>query len=184
MAVEKENVILGSGDLFIVEYNGTLIPENTVIEVEANQVGHISGGAELEYSSEYTEVEDDKGVKVKSFLTKEDAKLKSGILSWNGKTLEKLCETARVTETETVRTVKIGGKANANGKSYVISFVHTMDGDKKLRVKIVGKSTNGFTIAFAKDKETIIDAEFTALASDKEGTLITYEEELTVVEEG
>ena len=166
--------------LFIVEFTGVM-PENAVIEIEANQVGHISGGAELEYSAEYTEVEDDKGVILKSFLTKEDAKLKSGILSWNGKTLEKLCETARVTETDILRTVKIGGKANANNKSYVISFVHTLDTGKKLRVKIVGKSTNGFSIAFAKDAETIIDAEFTALASDKEGTLITYEEELTAV---
>lgn len=180
MAKNKENVILGSGDLYIVEFTGVM-PENEVIEVEDNQVGHISGGAELEYSAEYTEVEDDNGIVLKSFLTKESATLKSGVLSWNGKTLEKLVETARVTETLTMRTVKIGGKANANGKTYVISFVHTLDDGKKLRVKIVGKSTNGFTIAFAKDAETIIDAEFTALASDKEGTLITYEEELDEV---
>lgn len=174
---DKQNVILGSGDLYIVEFTGE-VPADSVIEVETNKIGHISGGAELEYKAEYTEVEDDRGVKVKSFLTKEEAMLKSGILSWNGKTLEKLCETARVTETAEMRTVKIGGKANANGKSYVVHFVHTLDDGKKIRVTIVGKSTNGFTIAFAKNKETIIDAEFTCLASDKDGTLIIYKEEI------
>ena len=177
MAGKKENVILGSGDLYILEFNGE-VPEDNVIEAEENKVGHISGGAELSYETSYTEVIDDMGVVLKSFLTEENATLKSGILSWNGDTLAKLSETARVTETEEMRTVKIGGKANANGKSYVISFVHTMDDGKKLRVTIVGKSTNGFTIAFAKDDETVIDAEFVALASDDSGTLITYREEL------
>lgn len=38
----------------------------------------------------------------------------------------------------------------------------------------------GFTIAFAKDSETVIDAEFKAQPMDKEGTLITYQEEMDV----
>ena len=42
---------------------------------------------------------------------------------------------------------------------------------------IVGNNQAGFSLAFAKDKETVIDAEFKALAQDKEGTLITYIEE-------
>ena len=43
---------------------------------------------------------------------------------------------------------------------------------------IVGKNTAGFTLAFAKDKETVIDAEFAAIPSDAEGTLIIYKEEM------
>lgn len=49
-----------------------------------------------------------------------------------------------------------------------------------LLVTIVGNNQAGFTIAFAKDSETVIDAEFKAQPMDKEGTLITYQEEMDV----
>ena len=51
-----------------------------------------------------------------------------------------------------------------------------MDGD--IWVMIVGNNQAGFSLAFANDKETVVDAEFTALPQDKEGTLIHYEEEV------
>lgn len=73
---------------------------------------------------------------------------------------------------------KIGGIANATGKKYVIHFVHKDDVDGDVRVTIVGNNQAGFTIAFAKDSETVIDAEFKAQPMDKEGTLILYEEDM------
>ena len=43
----------------------------------------------------------------------------------------------------------------------------------------MGRNEAGFTLTFAKDKETIIDAEFKAMAKiDSEGTLIVYKEEI------
>ena len=36
----SENIILGSGDLFIVEYSGT-IPEDATIEADDNRAGNI-----------------------------------------------------------------------------------------------------------------------------------------------
>ena len=50
-----------------------------------------------------------------------------------------------------------------------------MDGD--IWVVIVGKNEAGFSLAFAKDAETVIDAEFKCLSQDNEGTLIKYIEE-------
>ena len=41
---------------------------------------------------------------------------------------------------------------------------------------IVGRNNSGFSLAFAKDKETTIDAEFKAIPMDNEGTLIIYAE--------
>ena len=82
------------------------------------------------------------------------------------------CVTAKVTETETKRTVKVGGLGNYDDKQYVIRFVH-VSGNK--RVTIVGQNQSGFTLTFAKDKETIVDAEFKALPNDATGTLIIYE---------
>ena len=63
-------------------------------------------------------------------------------------------------------------------KSYVIRFLHEDAVDGDVRVTIVGQNTSGFTLAFAKDAETVIDAEFSALPNDANGTLIIVEEEI------
>ena len=111
-------------------------------------------------------------------MTEEEAILKSGVLTFNGETLTRLTETGRVEEGSGMRTVKIGGIKNSNRKNYVLCFyVHdAADGD--CWVMIVGRNEAGFSLAFAKDKETIIDAEFKCQPMDDEGTLIVYIEEL------
>jgi len=43
-------------------------------------------------------------------------------------------------------------------------------------VAIVGKNTVGFTMSFAKDKETVIDAEFKGESLDNDGTKIIFTE--------
>lgn len=175
----SDRITLGSGNLYCMLFTGE-IPENNVIETEENRLGYISGGATLEYKPTFYEAKDDLGVVVKTVITEEEVLLKSGIMTFNGKTLEVLCETGRVSEDsgKKMRTVKIGGTKNANGKSYVIHFLHEDPVDGDIRVTIVGKNQSGFTLAFAKDKETVIDAEFKALPQDKEGTLIKYQEEM------
>lgn len=175
----SDRITLGSGSLYYKQFTGD-IPENEVLETEENRLGYISGGATLEYKPTFYEAKDDLGVVVKSIITEEEVLLKSGIMTFDGKTLEILCETGRVTEdpSKKIRTVKIGGTKNASGKSYVIHFVHKDPADGDIRVTIVGKNQSGFTLAFAKDKETVIDAEFKALPQDSEGTLIKYQEEI------
>lgn len=176
MANNIESIVLGSGKLYYKEFDGT-IPENADIETDANLLGLISGGASLEYKPEFYTAEDDLGLVQKKIITKEEATLKSGVITWNGNTLAVLSSTARVTEAAGKRTVKIGGRSNDNGKSYVLHFVHEDTADGDVRVTIVGKNEVGFTLAFAKDKETVVDAEFKAKPHDTDGTLIVYEEE-------
>jgi len=175
-----EKIVLGSGKLFVMEF-ATTIPTDLLLEVDANLLGLIQGGATVEYKPELYTAEDDLGLMSKTIITKEEVLLKSGIMTWNGNTLKKLCSTARVTEAVGKRTVKIGGLKNNDGKKYVIRFVHedVLDGD--IRVTIVGSNQAGFSLAFTKDKETIIDAEFKAAPHDIDGTLIIYEEEIPVV---
>ena len=90
-----------------------------------------------------------------------------------------MVSTARVTEDKSskTRTVKIGGAGNYDGKKYVLHFVHedTVDGD--IRITIVGSNEAGLELAFAKDKETVINAEFKAQPHDADGTLVIYKEE-------
>lgn len=177
MSFTTERIVLGSGELFYMEHTGEL-PTTEEICVPENRLGHVSGGATLEYAPSYYTAVDDLGVISKTIVTEEEAKLKSGILTFSGETLTRLTETGRVSEDGNVRTVKIGGIKNSDRKNYVICFyVHdAADGD--IWVMIVGRNEAGFSLSFAKDKETVIDAEFKCQPMDDEGTLITYIEEL------
>lgn len=170
-------ITLGSGNLMIKEYTDTM-PVYSDFAEEADLLGRIQGGATLEYSGEWYEAKDDTGKVVKTIITSEEALLKSGILTWNGKTLEKLCSTARVTESEGKRIVKIGGVSNATGKSYALCFHHIDKVDGDVYIVVRGTNQGGFSLAFAKDKETVIDAEFKCLPQDDEGTLIQYIEDI------
>lgn len=181
MSDQKRNaevITLGSGDLMIKEYDGKNMPAYSDFNVETDLLGRIQGGATLEYEGTWYEAKDDTGKAVKVIITEETATLKSGIITWNGKTLGILVATGRVTDDGTKRTVKIGGIGNANGKSYAICFHHhdPVDGDVWIVIRAVNQG--GVSIAFAKDKETVIDAEFKCLPMDNEGTLITYVEEI------
>jgi hypothetical protein len=178
---DSEKIVLGSGKLYVMEFTGT-IPENTMIETDANRLGHIQGGASVEYKPTFYEAKDDLGCVSKKIITDEEATLKSGLMTWNLQTLAKLCNTGRVTEDATagIRTLKIGGLGNYDGKQYVIHFLHEDKVDGDLRVTIVGTNDAGFTLAWAKDKETVIDAEFKAQPADEEGTLIILQEDIPV----
>lgn len=176
--MRKESIVLGSGKVYIAEFTGE-IPNDVTLEVEKNLLGLIQGGASISYNPSFYEAKDDLGLVSKKFITNEEAILKSGIMTWNGKTLQKLCSTARVQETTpdgNTRTVKIGGAGNYDGKKYIIRFVHKDAVDGDIRVTIVGSNEAGLELAFAKDKETVINAEFKAQPQDSEGTLILYTE--------
>lgn len=176
----KETITLGSGKLYSVEYTGT-IPSNTDLEKESNILGYIQKGASLDYKPEFYEAEDDLGIVKKQILTKEEVTFKSGILTWNAETLKKLVATGRIKEDaeKGMRTIKIGGINNNDGKQYIFHFVHEDKKDGNVRITIVGQNTAGFSLAFAKDAETVIDAEIKALPNDNEGTLIIFQEEYT-----
>lgn len=178
LVASVEEYTLGSGDLFIKEYTaGTAVTAEDVIST-GERLGEIKGGASLEYTTETKEDSSDLGRTKIVIISKEDVVLKSGVMTWNGKTLEKLCQTARVTKDDVAkkRTIKIGGLANAANKSYAVAFQYKGDGKKGLTVLIVGKNTAGFTVSFSSDNATVIDAEFKAQALDNDGTLVVIEE--------
>ena len=178
LVASVEEYTLGSGDLFIKEYTaGTAVTAEDVI-TNGERLGEIKGGASLEYTTETKEDSSDLGRTKIVIISKEDVVLKSGVMTWNGKTLEKLCQTARVTQSvdNKKRTIKIGGLANAANKSYAVAFQYKGDGKKGLTVLIVGKNTAGFTVSFSSGNATVIDAEFKAQALDNDGTLVVIEE--------
>ena len=182
----KEKVTLGSGKLYMAEFTGDLAEDfATILELlmtPENHAGWIKGGASVEYKPTMTQEKDDLGHVVKEILTDEEATFKSGLFTWNGETLAKFTATAEITiekkNGKTYRRLKIGGTGNDDGKQYAILFVHEDPVEGNCYLLVVGRNTAGFTITFAADSATVIDAEFTCKPHDERGTLIEFVEEI------
>lgn len=175
----SDEIILGSGDLFLYEYSGA-IPEDSVIEADANRAGNIKGGATLEYSVSSLSVEDDKGRVKRTILTKEDVKLKTGLLTWVENWFKALISTARVDTTSKAghRVIKLGGLSNQGHTKWLYRFVHTRDDGRKLRITVTGKNVGTVSLKFDTENPTTVDAEIAAESLDGDGTLVIYDDEL------
>ncbi len=182
----KEKVTLGSGKLYMAEFTGGF-PEKfdeilELIMTEENHAGWIKGGASIEYKPNMTVERDDLGHIIKEVLVDEEATFKSGLFTWNGNTIARLTSTAQITtETrgdKTYRRLKVGGAGNDDGKQYALLFVHEDPVEGNCYLLVVGRNSAGFTITFATDSATVIDAEFTCKPQDERGTLIQFVEEI------
>lgn len=176
-AAEVQRVTLGSGDLYILKYTGS-VPADETIETEDNKIGGIKGGAELSYKPTIYVVKDDKGVVHKVFITDTEVIFKSGILTWNNTVLNKISLAGELQTTSSKSTLKLGKVGEID--NYLVRFVHTIDKTgRKYRVTLVGTCQNGFTITFNPEEETVIDAEFVAGSLDTTGVKLILEEEIT-----
>jgi len=173
----KENITLGSGKPYIMEFDGEM-PTVDEICVPENLLGYVKGGAELSYTEETYEEKDDLGYVSKVITTTEEAILKLGLLTWNGDTMKMLADRCTVTEASGKRTIHIGGAGNSQGKEWVVCFLHEDKADGNLWILIRGRNTAGFTLTLAADAGTVIEPEFKALPHDDKGTLITMIEEI------
>lgn len=173
----KENITLGSGKLYYQEYTGELPDVDALCKPE-NLMGHIKGGASIEYTMEKYEEKDDLGLVSKIIVTSEEALLKCGLLTWNGETLTKLTSRGTTSEAAGRRITKIGGAGNSNDKNYVWCFFHEDKTDGNLWVLVVGQNQAGFTITLAADAGSVIEPEIKAIPHDEDGTLIELIEEL------
>lgn len=173
-------IILGSGDLFLMSY-ATEIPDDATIEKDENRAGNIKGGASLEYSVSSLSVEDDKGRVKRTILTKEDVKFKTGLITWAENWFKALIPTARVdTTTKTGhRIIKLGGLSNQGTDKWLYRFVHTRDDGRKLRITVTGKNVGTVSLKFDTENPTTVDAEIAAETLDGEGTLVIYDDEIT-----
>ena len=114
----------------------------------------------------------------KIITTSEEAILKCGLVTWNGKTLQKLIDRCSSTEAAGKRTTKIGGAGNSQGGYYAVCFAHEDKTDGNVWVMIKGKNTAGATLTFSADEGTVVEPEFKALPHDDAGTLVEFIEEI------
>ena len=174
---DKNTITLGSGKIYLQAYSESM-PTVDALCVDENLLGHIKGGAALEYTQEIYEEKDDLGLVSKIITTSEEAVLKCGLITWNGETLKKLIERCGSTEAEGKRTTKIGGAGNAQGGYYAICFKHEDKTDGNVWILIKGRNTAGATLTFAVDEGTVVEPEFKAMPHDEAGTLVELIEEI------
>ena len=174
---DKNTITLGSGKIYLQAYSETMPTVDDLCKDE-NLLGHIKGGAALEYTQEIYEEKDDLGLVSKIITTSEEAILKCGLITWNGETLKKLIERCGSAEAAGKRTTKIGGAGNAQGGYYAICFKHEDKTDGNVWILIKGRNTAGATLTFAVDEGTLVEPEFKAMPHDDAGTLVELIEEI------
>lgn len=165
-ANDINEVILGAGEVYMYEFDGEAIPEDSVIETEEHNVGHCSGGFSIDYKPEVYDVKNQYNKIVKRFIIGEACTAKTGILTWD---LEKLAllSTAQYTTTAAtsskpeVRKLVVGGPNNSL-KTVLFRFVHEKEDGNKLRFTMVGQGGNGFALEFTT-KELTVDATLEAV---------------------
>lgn len=171
-----DEILLGAGEVYMYEFSGTEIPENTEIEKDDYHVANCSGGFSVDYKPNKYDVKNQFGSIVKSFITDEEITAKTGLLSWKLEHLALLSTAKFVADaTKKTRTLTFGGRGSL--KTVLVRFVHEKENGKKIRFTMIGQGGNGFAIEFT-DKELTVDAEITAIEYIK-GFLAKFEEELT-----
>lgn len=175
-----DDIILGSGELFIVDAPADNdIPtkeQDATIETTSNHMGDIKGGARLSYKITDYEVINDKGEVRKRVITKEEGSFKSGVLSWILENVSKLVKGTYASPSgEKILRLGKGNKV----KNKMIRFVHTKDDGRKLRFTMLGTLSNGIEFVLDPSKETVVDLEFKAINA-KDGTIIEIREEVEV----
>lgn len=174
---DKDEILLGAGEVYLMEFTGTKLPEESLIEAAENNVGHCSGGFSVDYKPTKYDVLNQYDKVVKSFITKEEITAKTGILTWDLRKLE-LLSTAEYTEDKIkkIRKIVFTGKGKSL-KTVLLRFIHTKENGKKIRFTMIGQGGSGFALEFT-NKELTIDAQISAIQK-LDGFLASMEEELT-----
>lgn len=174
---EAKDILIGAADVFMYQFDGKEIPEDSVIETAEHSVGHCSAGFTVNYKPTKYEIENHHGNVVKSYITKEEISAKTGIMSWDLEKISLLSTGAVTVDGEKkVRKLLFTGEGKAL-KTVLIRAVHVKENGKKLRFTMIGQGGSGFSIAF-ENKEITVDAELAAIKKVA-GFLASFEEELT-----
>lgn len=170
-----KDMLLGSGDLYIMAYSGGSIPADETIETEQNMIGGIKGGATVSYTPTIYSVSDDMRRMKKSLITAEEATFKTGYLSFDLGEIAKIAlgSSLQSSYSGNKSTLSVGGGQTIT--EYVLRFVHTMGNGKKVRVSMIGTPVSGFELAFSPENESVINAEFSAVPMNAQGQLFTIE---------
>lgn len=69
--MNNDEILMGSGEIYMYEFAGTEIPGHEEIETDKNNVGHCNSGFSVEYKPEVYDVINQYGKIVKRYTTSE-----------------------------------------------------------------------------------------------------------------
>ncbi|MGN0518322.1 MAG: hypothetical protein ACI4II_06325 [Acutalibacteraceae bacterium] len=168
---------IGSALPYLMEYTG-ILPSIEDICNEDNLLGYIKGGATITYTENTNTETDDLGYQSKTITTKEEVKIKLGLITWDTNKLNTLIDRSTVSTSNGKRILKIGGAGNAKNKQYVLCLHHVDKVDGDLHALIIGRNTAGLSLALQSENGSKVEPEFTAAPQDKDGTLLQIIEQI------
>ena len=182
---ETEKVVLGACDIFVGAYDGsTALDLDAFTSDETKYFGNTQGGTTVEYTPETQKVEDDKGRVKRTFMSKAEATIKTGLLTYGLASLSQVLSVGTLTEVTSgsgasavtkQRLTLPGGKSSLKRLAVVAVYTDDEDGSK-IKVGIVATNTGALSLAFAKDKETVPEITFTAESNGIDDNLVIIEE--------
>lgn len=182
MAGETKKVVLGAGKWYVAPWTSGAIDFKTLC-VEDNLMGYTSGGATITFTPETYTIEDDIGMVKRTFQAKGTAEMKTGLLTWNVKSMAALMSTGTLTEKAATSGTNGENKLELHGgkeslKQLMVAFVYEDDETGlKTYSGMIASNTGALSMAFAKDKETTVDLTFTGESNGVDDTILTIVEE-------
>ena len=173
-----EQVVMGAGKWYLKPYTSGEI-NLAEVAVAENLLGYTQGGATVTYTPETYTIEDDIGMIKRTFMVKADATMKTGLLTFDVKSLAALMSVGAVSSASSKNTLKLGG-GRAELKRFMVVFEYEKDKAKSqyIRVGMIATNTAALEFAFTKDKETVPDITFTADTNGVDDTILVIEEDV------
>lgn len=175
-------VVMGAGKWYVAPYTTGAL-DLTTLCVEDNLMGYTQGGATVTFTPETYTIEDDIGMVRRTFQTKADATMQTGLLTFTIQSLAALLSVGQVSESAASATargktvLKLGGGKSAL-KRFCVAFVYTDDETGfNTTIGMIATNTEPLELAFAKDAETVVDLTFTASSNGVDDTILVIEEE-------
>jgi hypothetical protein len=178
MADKIIHIPVGSGYLYHDVFSGK-IPADADIEIEAHRIGYIEKGGEVDYKPTFKTFKDDFGIIQRSKLTAEEATFKASLIAWSASDFNtRLYLQPALLRRRGTALLKSAVWARTTARSIFFALCIRTRSTAHVRLTIVGTQTGGFKLNFKPDDAGNMDLEITAQASDSEGTLIVYDEEV------
>lgn len=178
-----ERVILGGGTHYIAEYEGGKLENLSTYCIESNIIGWTQGGTTLTYTPEIKQIEDDIGMVRKTFQSKANAEMKTGLLTLDVKSIAEIMSVGTFTAGTsgsggTPNKLELGGGKEALKKYVVVFEYKDEESGRNLRVGMVATNTAALELIFSKDNETVPSVTFSAESNGVDDTIVVIEEDL------
>lgn len=179
-----ERVVLGAVKVYITEFNAEKLDNLKDICKPENIIGATQGGTTLTYTPEIKKVEDDVGMVRKNFQSKADAEIKTGLLTFDVKSISQMISTGKFTAGEPggVNRLKLSGGKSALRKFIVATEYLDDETGLGLRVGMAATNTAALELVFNKENETVPNITFSAESNGKDDTIVVIEEDVAPAE--